>query len=58
MRWAEEFLCALDDMDSRQILTMFLFYPSDIEGAAKGYRTVFTSPRKRILAMPNTLDMT
>jgi predicted ferric reductase len=58
MRWAEEFLCALDDMDSRQILTIFLFYPSDTEGAAEGYRTIFTSPRKRILAVPDVLDMT
>ncbi|KAF1359464.1 hypothetical protein EJ07DRAFT_155908 [Lizonia empirigonia] len=58
MRWAEEFLYALDDTDSRQILTVFLFHPNDTEGAAEGHRTIFTSPRKRILAVPDVLDMT
>jgi hypothetical protein len=38
MRWAEEIICALDDMDSRQILTIFLFHPSNTEGAAEGHR--------------------
>jgi hypothetical protein len=57
MQWAEEFLCALDDIDSRQILTVLLFYPSDIEGATEGRETKFSPPRKRMLTLPGTLDM-
>jgi hypothetical protein len=58
MQWAKEFLCALDSIDSRQILTIFLFYPDDIEGSSEGRKTKFNPPKKRMLALPDTLDMT
>lgn len=57
MRWAEEFLCGLDDMDSRQILTIFLFYPNDLEGSSEGRETTFQAPRKRMLSVAGKLDM-
>ncbi|KAF2849416.1 hypothetical protein T440DRAFT_508606 [Plenodomus tracheiphilus IPT5] len=57
MRWAEDFLCALDDMDSRQILTVFLFYPDHIEGSSEGRATKFQAPRKRMLSLSGKLDM-
>jgi hypothetical protein len=58
MRWAEEFLCALDDMDSRQILTVFLFYPNDVEGSSEGRETKFQPPRERMFSVSGKLDMT
>jgi hypothetical protein len=57
MEWAEEFLCALDDIDSRHILTIFLYYPNDVEGSLEGSRTRFKAPRKRMLCLNDTLDV-
>jgi predicted ferric reductase len=58
MRWAEEFLCALDDLDPRHILTIFLVYPSKVEGSSEGRVTSFQLPGARMLPLHGTLDMT
>jgi hypothetical protein len=44
-------------MDSRQILTIFLFYPNDLEGSSEGRETTFQAPRKRMLSVAGKLDM-
>lgn len=57
LRWAAEFLGALEDLDSRQILTVFLFYPSDTEGSSEGRKSNFRPPRRRMLSLSGNLDM-
>ncbi|KAF1840098.1 uncharacterized protein K460DRAFT_296976 [Cucurbitaria berberidis CBS 394.84] len=57
MRWAEEFLCALVDMDDRQILTIFCYYPNQTDGSAEGHVSSFETPRKRIIPRDDTLSM-
>ena len=54
--WAEEFLSALDDLDHRQILTIFVFYPSEAEETLEDSITKRTS-RRRLLPMSSDLDM-
>lgn len=50
-------MSALVDQDSREILTIFLFYPDDLEGSSEGRETKFQAPRKRILSVAGKLDM-
>lgn len=56
MRWAEEFLSALDDLDHREILTIFVFYPSEVEEVIEEDMAK-KSPRRRMLPMSSNLDM-
>jgi hypothetical protein len=55
--WAQEFLCALDEIDTRQILTIILFYPSKTDGSSEGRKTRFKPPKQRMLSVPGTLDV-
>jgi hypothetical protein len=57
MRLVEEFLCALNDMDQRQILTVFCFHPSQAEISSTSRVASIQPPRPRILSLTTTLDM-
>jgi hypothetical protein len=56
MKWAEEFLSALDDLDHREILTIFIFYPSEVEETVEEGMSKSTS-RRRMLPMSSNLDI-
>jgi hypothetical protein len=57
MRLVEEFLCALNDIDQRQILTVFCFHPSQAEISSTSRVASIQPPRPRILSLTTTLDM-
>jgi hypothetical protein len=57
MRLVEEFLYALNDMDQRQILTVFCFQPSQGENSSTSRVTMARPPRPRILSLTTMLDM-
>jgi hypothetical protein len=53
----EEFLYALNDMDQRQILTVFCFYPSQAGSSSARQTMNVQPPRLRIMSLTSTLDM-
>jgi hypothetical protein len=57
MRWAEEFLCALDDLDHRHIMTVFFYYPNDAVDLPSNQNTPLAATRHRMLPVSNTLDI-
>lgn len=55
--WAEEFLLALHEMDQRQILTIFLSYPSESEGSSEQRVDSFVQPQGRMYSLPSEFDL-
>jgi hypothetical protein len=57
MRWAEEFLNALNDLDHRNILTIYLLYPNESEGSAQGPISHNQESKTRMFPIFGPLDM-
>jgi hypothetical protein len=57
MQWPKEYLNALNDLDHRNILTIYLLYPDETEGTAEGAVNDLKATKSRMFPISGSLDM-
>ncbi|KAF2633016.1 hypothetical protein BU25DRAFT_87617 [Macroventuria anomochaeta] len=57
LQWAKEFLCELHDMDRREILLIYLYYPNEAEGSSEGPIPRLEVPRRRMTSTSGEVDL-